>query len=176
MESPPPTPEDLKMEELGQVLATSCLPSQDNEASPSCLLSPIHLQGASLLSVDDKDNVVRAPLTTIKKEDENAPPAVENKEAEEAVVARDDEDVEEEDPEVREGVNEQEDKRVSNAQDMVAETPARAEEEEEMLREEPVWQMLPHFDSTAPWQAVSDEEDVAGLEPQQPIIARMNPS
>lgn len=68
VESPPPTPEDTKMEELGRVLRASCLPPWDNKAGLSCLLSPIHLKGVSLLGGIDEGGPAGVPAAIGEEE------------------------------------------------------------------------------------------------------------
>lgn len=71
------TPEDIEMEELGQVLAASCLPPRDNEAGPICLLFPIHLRGALLLAGNNMEDAWKEDEGKIKTTEEVAGAKVE---------------------------------------------------------------------------------------------------
>lgn len=104
---------------------------------------------------------------TIEDEEDMAPvPAAMEMEA--ALPATVAEPAGEEEPEAREGT--EEDERVGKTGEVAAEG-------KEEMREGPNSQWLLLYGPTAPWvREASDEEAVAGLEPWQPIVVRVNPS
>lgn len=107
---------------MDKALAANHLPLRDNEASLSCLLSPIHLREASLLTIKGEDTALA--LAAIEME-VNLPATI-------AKLAGNDEDaVEEEEPKAWEGAD-------KAAAGKVAEV-AKGDEEK-TLWEEPNWQ------------------------------------
>lgn len=170
--SPLSSSEDVEMKELKTAFAASRLPLPNSQAGPSQLLSPIHLEEASLPLAEDKSVV--APRLSAMEVDEGEQLAMAMVED---GVEGDEDATGNEDLKAQKGAAEGEGEEVDNVKEAVAETMARVEEEEEMLKEEPNWQWLPPYGPTASWlREVSNTEDVTRLEPQQPVVTKINPS
>lgn len=131
------------------------------------------MRGASLPTADDNNDAAMAPPASKDRKDMDTPLTMMTEGSEDTAGGKDPEML---GPMADEEVRNDEKREAESVGDVARERDPEGWEgvegkKVEVSMEDLAWQMLPYFGPATPWQAVSDKEDVARLEPQQPITA-----